>query len=295
MPTAPHPLFSEPPEIRRSALPPDRAEPVTRRQPALPVEPGAPASPGADDIDPAGVADEQVFDAAELAGMVRILAHDLRNPLQTILLCCDALRVEDPGARRALEAIRGVVGQIDGLVSDVLDPHFQGRGVHEPDTHVGSALQHAVARHAALASLHGVLLRAEPGCRGDAARVAMESPRLQRALANLLTNGIRCTPPGGRVTLSCSSLDGAVAIFVSDTGCGIPEDAIQRVFESTEATAAGSLQEGGLHIVRRIVERAGGRISVASREGHGTTFTIVVPQARRAPAPWHDHACAPAL
>ena len=222
--------------------------------------------------------------AVELEGMLRIVAHDLRSPLQTILLCCDALeRRASAGtaeAAHSISVIRGMVDQVKALIDDVLNPEFTGAvGAGASATHVGLALNQAAARHRALASLHGVELHSSPGCCPEAGKVALEPPRLQRVLANLLTNAIRSTPAGGRVAMSCLCLDNAVAIFIADTGCGIADDRLPALFQPA-APGERPGREKGLQIVQRIVRRAGGHTSVSSRLHAGTTVTVILPRAR---------------
>jgi len=114
-----------------------------------------------------------------------------------------------------------------------------------------------------------------PSVRGDRSRLA-------QVLDNFLSNALKFTPPGGRVTLSVAALGDCVAVEVADTGMGMtPEEQerlFQRFFRTAEATRQAIQGTGlGLAISKGIVEAHGGAISVESTSGQGTRFRIVLP------------------
>jgi len=105
---------------------------------------------------------------------------------------------------------------------------------------------------------------------------------LTDAVNNLLSNAIRYTPAGGRVSVECDCQDGQAVLAVSDTGIGIPKDELPRLFEEffRGQMAKQTVQHGtglGLTIVKRVVDLHGGRIDVESEMGRGTTFRIRLP------------------
>jgi signal transduction histidine kinase len=108
--------------------------------------------------------------------------------------------------------------------------------------------------------------------------------RLERALANLLLNGINYNYPGGEVRVDVKRVDSTVRISVSDDGIGIASADIPRIFERFyRVDKARSRQTGGtglgLSIVRNTVERAGGTVTVESELGKGSVFTMIFPAA----------------
>lgn len=115
-----------------------------------------------------------------------------------------------------------------------------------------------------------------PPVPGDAAR-------LRQVLVNLLTNALRHTPEGGRVTLSARPEQGQIVITVADTGEGIPPERLAHIFERFyRVSQARSRADGGgtglgLAIVRSLVELHGGTVEAASEPGRGATFTIRLP------------------
>jgi signal transduction histidine kinase len=106
---------------------------------------------------------------------------------------------------------------------------------------------------------------------------------LERVMMNLVSNAVKYTPAGGSVAVRAWSEDNQIRIEVSDTGIGIPEDALPRIFsEFYRAKNAKAMEmEGtglGLAIAKDVVEQHGVRISVRSQEGEGTTFSVTFPK-----------------
>jgi signal transduction histidine kinase len=221
---------------------------------------------------------ESQHPAADVAADITVLAHDLRSPLQSIATCCDLLsqaqNPDDPTTTVLIGVIRDTVAQMAGVIEDVLDPDFRGATGVAAGEPLDLQLREAVDRHLALGRVNGVAVKFD-GAPPVVARI--ENARLQRVLANLLTNAVRFTPPGGRVTVSAKVVDDDVWIFVSDSGVGIAAEQMATLFDQRppHGPNAGGY---GLRIVKRIVDAAGGRVTLASRPGSGTTFTIILPR-----------------
>jgi signal transduction histidine kinase len=110
---------------------------------------------------------------------------------------------------------------------------------------------------------------------------------MQRVLENLLRNALKFTPAGGEVTIRLAPRSGAVNVAVSDTGCGIPPEELDRIFDrfyhsgrngSERETSAGL----GLAIVKRILDLHGSRITVTSTPDQGSRFEFDLPTAEAA-------------
>jgi PAS domain S-box-containing protein len=229
------------------------------------------------------------------------ISHELRSPLQPLLNWAYLLRspnLDPASAERALDAIERSTKTLGQLIEDLLDVsrivtgklRLQARPVRLPGV-IRSAIEAVEA--AALAK--GVILEAriDP----DLPVVLGDPDRLQQVLWNLLSNGIKFTPRGGRVTVSVAGRDAELVITVADTGAGIKREFLPHVFErfrqaeSSTNRAYGGLGLG-LAIVRHLVELHGGSVSVTSDgEGRGATFTVRLPvaaavrePAERAPA-----------
>jgi two-component system, OmpR family, sensor kinase len=121
----------------------------------------------------------------------------------------------------------------------------------------------------------GIMLLAEVPA--DAALVRMDVALVQRVLENLLSNAIRHTPRGGRITVSVSRADGSAVVAVSDTGDGIPPADLARVFDRSFRGSSPEDRSGaglGLAIAKRIVELHEGHIAVDSASGAGARFVF---------------------
>jgi signal transduction histidine kinase len=109
-------------------------------------------------------------------------------------------------------------------------------------------------------------------------KIWSDPSQLRQVLINLLNNALHATEPRGKITISLKGTDKEASLTVSDTGCGIPKEDLERVFEpffSTKPTGEGTGL--GLFVTRGIIEKLGGTIEVESQLGRGTSFTITLP------------------
>jgi two-component system phosphate regulon sensor histidine kinase PhoR len=115
----------------------------------------------------------------------------------------------------------------------------------------------------------------------DLPHVEADSERIQQVVVNLVHNAVKFTPPGGQVTVSAYEGDGEVAVVVADTGTGIAEEALPRLFErfyKVDRARSGGGTGLGLAIAKHLVQGHSGRIWAESAgEGRGATFTFTVP------------------
>ena len=114
--------------------------------------------------------------------------------------------------------------------------------------------------------------------------VGLDREQMDRLLWNLLSNALKFTPAGGAVTVTVRRAGAQLLLTVSDTGCGIPEDRMDTVFDRWHhGFAPDPAQYGvglGLPLCRAIAEAHGGRLMLDSREGDGTTVTVALPDRR---------------
>ncbi|HJX62176.1 MAG TPA: ATP-binding protein [Dehalococcoidia bacterium] len=216
------------------------------------------------------------------------VSHELRTPLAGIKASAETLKegaLRDPEA--AAEFVRHIENETDRLAQMVeelleLSRIESGAAPLRMDVvPVASLLERCVQRFAPQAERAGLSLSAEV-VDGEKLAVRGDEDRLDQALGNLLHNAIKFTSAGGQVTVSAAARDGEVAIAVRDTGIGISTDDQTRIFERfyKAAEARGRPGSGlGLAIVKHIVQAHGGRATVESRPGQGSTFTVVLPRA----------------
>lgn len=221
-----------------------------------------------------------------------ILAHELRNPLSPLLASVEVLRRTtagaDPGCLRQLDVMTRQLHQLTRLVDDLLDVSRVSRGMVElrrEPVELRVILEDAleVARPLIEARTHVLQMPQQwPEVLLNGDRL-----RLGQVFANLLTNAAKYTEPGGRITVSVVDDESRVSVVIRDTGMGIPQDMLQRVFDLfAQAPMASVRANGGLGIgltlVRRLVELHGGQVSAYSRgKGEGSTFTVSLPRVNR--------------
>lgn len=230
--------------------------------------------------------------------MVSDVAHELRTPLSNIRgwleAAQDGLAEPDPAFIASLhtEAV-----QLQHIIDDLQDLAAADAGalrLHPEPVRIEDVLAQVAAAHQARAETAGVALSALPWADGAPAPELWADPvRLRQAVGNLVSNAVRHTPSGGRVTLrayGCGpSADGAadggeVVVEVADTGSGISAAHLPHVFDRFwRAEKSRSRRTGGsglgLAIVRKLVEAHGGSVGAASVEGQGSVFTVRLPEA----------------
>jgi signal transduction histidine kinase len=111
----------------------------------------------------------------------------------------------------------------------------------------------------------------------DDAVVQYDASMLELVWNNLISNAVKFTSPGGLIALSLKEADGQALITIRDNGCGMDEKTVKHIFDKFYQGDSSHSQEGnglGLALVKKVIEITGGEISVASKPGHGSTFTV---------------------
>jgi signal transduction histidine kinase len=210
------------------------------------------------------------------------LVHDLSHPIQNIGNSCKLILKMWEDAeyrdtfRRMVEREMQVVKRVLEDLQNIAKPIPLERFPIELNRSVGEAIEAMQA----LAETAGITLRAELST--GALYVEGDLFALGRVYRNLVVNAIQATAPGGLVVAAVEAHGDRVQVRIYDTGCGIPADRLQAVFEDFVTTKRRGLGLG-LAITRKIVEQLGGRISVASEVGKGTTFVIDFPRTSERP------------
>jgi signal transduction histidine kinase len=179
-------------------------------------------------------------------------------------------------SQHGLERVKGIVLDLRSF-SRLDEAQFQ---IADIDDGIASTL--TIVEH--LAKERGVRLEHH---RGLAAPYSHFPARLNQVVMNLVTNALQATPPGGQVTVTTAESPTGPTITVADTGCGMTDQQLTRIFDPFYTTKPVGHGTGlGLSISYRIVEEHKGRIEVQSRPGEGSTFTITLPPrpSQRSPA-----------
>lgn len=212
------------------------------------------------------------------------LSHDMRTPLGVLIGYADMLddSVElDDDRRHAVRSIRREARELNALVESVVELARleAGRMPFQSSTfRIADVLEPLRETTGDLVRAHGIHLRwdvpAAPTLHSDPAKV-------QQIVRNLLSNAVKYTE-GGEIALAVAPSDGGIEIRVTDTGIGIAEEHLQRIFDPFQQIelAAGRHAGGsgfGLYMVKLLVQLAGGRIEVHSIPGQGSTFRVWLP------------------
>lgn len=218
--------------------------------------------------------------------MLAVVAHDLRNPLDTIGLTVQALLAGESASRphrRPLQVIQRSVQTMERLIRDLLDVSRLEAGhftVKRSRVDIAALCRDAVELFEAQARERGIALSCRieprmPTLHGDPLRLA-------QLLSNLLGNALKFTPAPGQVALRTERLEQAIHVAVEDSGPGIPPEELPHLFESFwQGEQASDSGTGlGLAISRGIVTAHGGRIWADSRPGEGTTVHFTLPGSR---------------
>jgi two-component system NtrC family sensor kinase len=219
---------------------------------------------------------EKLASVGQLAAGV---AHEINNPLGTILLFSDMMYKEtsdgDP-QREDLKMIINEVTRCKTIVADLLNFARQ-QEVLGQDTDINELLDQAIEAVVYQPSFEKVEIVRR--YRSDLPVIQADPAQLQQVFINLLNNAAESMETGGVITLVTRPLgDDSVEIKVSDTGCGIPEGNLGKLFTPFFTTKVPGKGTGlGLSIIYGIIKMHRGQISVQSQVGLGTTFTVTLP------------------
>ena len=219
------------------------------------------------------------------------VSHELMTPLSAIrgyveTMTMASVKLDEKTRQRYLGIVFDETERLEHIIGDLLDlARMEGGGGawrSEPVALVG-LFERVRQRHDPV--LHHKQIRLETHVAPDARDVMGDPNRLEQALQNLAANAVRHTPEGGRVKLTADRVDGGVRVVVEDSGPGIPEEHLPRVFdrfykvdESRTGTKVPSGSGLGLSIVQAIVQRHGGRITAGNAAAGGARFEIVLPE-----------------
>jgi PAS domain S-box-containing protein len=206
-----------------------------------------------------------------------VVAHDLRNPLATILMQTSAR------SRKPNEVIHRAATRMNRLIQDLLDVSLIEMGqlpIQRARLSGGELVVEAVETQKTLATSSSVELRLDVG--KDVAEVWGQHDRLLQVFENLIGNAIKFTTAGGWITVGAASNDQEVVFWVADSGAGIEPGDVPHVFDRFWQATRGDRRGAGLGlpITKGIVEAHGGHIWVESTLGRGTTFFFSIPSAR---------------
>jgi PAS domain S-box-containing protein len=214
---------------------------------------------------------ERLATIGELAGMV---GHDLRNPLAGIKNAVYFMKkkgavLPEDQTKTWLEIIEKGIDHSDKIINDLLD--------YARDVHL--ELEVTSVRNVLIDALTMVKIPENVkviNVTSEEFTLRIDKNKIERVFINLVKNAIDAMPNGGTITLSCIQKDGRIEITFADTGTGIPEEIMPKIFSPLFTTKAQGMGFG-LSICKRMVEAHGGTITVKTEKGKGTEFTVTLP------------------
>jgi len=216
------------------------------------------------------------------------VSHELRTPLASLKALTETVQEtaldDPPAAKRFLAQMSVEIDNMTQLVQELLDlSKIESGRVPLERTYISpwEMIQPAAERMRIQAERSGLSLTVD--CPEDLPRVLVDRGRMEQVLVNLIHNAIKFTPPGGSIQVRAWAQDKDVVLAIADTGTGIADEDLQRIFErfyKADRARSGGGTGLGLSIARHLVESHGGRIWAESEVGKGSTFFIAIPTAQ---------------
>ncbi len=215
------------------------------------------------------------------------VSHELRTPLASLKALTETVQEtaldDPPAARRFLARMAVEIDNMTQLVQELLELSKIESGRVPLERSLISPknlIQPAAERMRIQAERSGLSLTVE--CPEDLPPVSVDPNRMEQVLVNLIHNAIKFTSPGGSILVRAWAQEKEIILAISDTGAGIAEEDLQRIFErfyKADRARSGGGTGLGLSIARHLVESHGGRIWAESEVGKGSTFFIAIPAA----------------
>ena len=225
------------------------------------------------------------------SGFLAAMSHELRTPLNAIAGYSDLLLAGIGGPvsaqqRQYIERIRGSQRHLLAIINDILNFTRLESGHLEydiTDVKLSAVMASVMPMVEPQAAAKKLTLEMEP-CPNDEVRA--DRPKVEQVLINLLSNALKFTPEGGKISMRCEPRHDTVALTVRDTGVGIAADDLGAIFQPfvQVGRSLSSEQEGtglGLAISSDLAIGMGGSLSVVSEPGRGSTFTLELPRANQ--------------
>ncbi|MGV8026942.1 MAG: ATP-binding protein [Anaerolineaceae bacterium] len=213
------------------------------------------------------------------------VSHELRTPLTSLKLITETLSdgaMDDPPAqKRFLTQMEKEIDNLTQLVQELLELSRIESGLvplQKKNVSPCTLLENAADRMQVQAERAGLEFHWD--CSPDLPTILIDEDRLEQVLINLIHNAIKFTPPGGKIRVSAQQKENSLIFAVQDTGVGIPQKDIDRIFERFYKTDRSRSQSGtglGLSIARHLIQAHEGKLWVESTVNTGSTFYFSIP------------------
>ena len=219
---------------------------------------------------------EKLINSQRLAAIGELsarIAHDIRNPLSVIQNTLELMKQKDPSVinpyKMYFNMIDRAIERITHQVDDVLD-YVKPKSLSLKEENIHKILNSVIEK---IAIPDGIIINSIT----DDVFIVCDIMKIEIMFVNIIMNAIQAMKQNGIIDISCTDDTENVMIKIRDSGCGIPDDALPKIFDplfTTKQAGTGL----GLASCKNIVERHGGEIYVESKVGHGSVFIVVLPK-----------------
>ena len=225
---------------------------------------------------------EQLIRSEKLAAIGQLaggVGHELRNPLGAIKnaayyikgkIAKSELGQKEPRVMEFLDIMDDEINTSSKIINDLLGFSRVGKSSVSP-TRIERVIEDALSRIAIPENIE-LTKRLDT----DLPEVEIDPDQIQQVLVNMILNAVQAMPEGGKLTIGTREKDEFLEVEIADTGGGIPDEAVDKIFDPLFTTKAKGIGLG-LAVCKSIIDRHGGYIEVKSKMGKGTTFTIRLP------------------
>ncbi|MBI3930866.1 MAG: HAMP domain-containing protein [Chloroflexi bacterium] len=227
-------------------------------------------------------AQEQLVRAERLAAIGQLaggVGHEIRNPLGAIKnaiyyvkgkVATSELARKEPRVRQFLDIMDDEINSANKIINDLLGYSRVGKPAVSP-TKIEEVVKDALS-HIPIAENIELVKRLE----ADLPEVNIDSDQIRQVMVNIIMNAVQAMPEGGKLTIVTRQRDEFLEVAIADTGYGIPQEAMGKIFDPLFTTKAKGVGLG-LAVSKSIIDRHQGYIAVESEVGKGSTFTIKLP------------------
>jgi len=216
---------------------------------------------------------------AAVGRMASTIAHEVNNPLEAVTNLLYLLRpfITDPSGLEYLAAAEAEIARVSHIAKQTLG--FYREHAAASLVSVSELVQHAITIYEPRCTTNGITIEKSLN---STTKVVLRRGEMMQVISNLIANSIYAMPSGGTLSLAVEDsrgFDGGVVITVKDTGVGIAQEDMPKVFEAFFTTRSATGTGIGLFIAKQFVEGHGGRIELESQQGanHGTTVRVHLP------------------
>lgn len=225
---------------------------------------------------------EQLIRSEKLAAIGQLaggVGHELRNPLGAIKnavyyirgkLAKSELGQKEPRVMEFLDIMDDEINASNKIINDLLGFSRVGKPSVSL-TRINRVIDDALARVPVPENI-----KLTKHLDTDLSEVEIDPDQIQQVLVNMILNAVQAMPEGGKLTIGAKEKDRFLEVKIADTGCGIPDEAVDKIFDPLFTTKAKGIGLG-LAVCKSIIDRHDGNIEVKSKPGKGTTFSIKLP------------------